>query len=314
SVLDVWAEVDNAAQQGTGDLIGMAVYDPNGKRYGDTSIPLPVEGSNIREAVINNPIPGQWRVEFKGASGLTALPGVGSPQQLALPGTANVKVTQVQHILPNIPDIAGNPLYDQIIFALTNRLIDTYPDGTFRPDQTVTREDLARTLMLVAPVRQSLANTSRFTDVSGDLARIADAVTSNGSTFRDVGFTASPIMTSSGTLFNPGAPINRLDLAVALVKALGHDAKAAALAGTTVKAPDGTPLIDNASIPANLRGYVQIAINDGMFEAFPAELKQVAPGQFQAVPGPRFEPGTGLTRGTLAAKLGVFNTLFVTGG
>jgi len=173
SVLDVWAAVDNAAQQGVGDLIGMAVYDPNGKRYGDTSIPLPVEGSNIREAVINNPVPGTWRVEFRGACGLAATPGVCSPQQLAAPGTADVKVNQVEHILPNIPDITGDPLYNQIVFALTNRLIDTYPDGTFRPDQTITREDLARTLILDAPVRQSMSDTPKFADVSGDFARFA---------------------------------------------------------------------------------------------------------------------------------------------
>jgi serine protease AprX len=314
SVLDVWASVDDAAQQGIGDLIGMAVYDPNGKRYGDTSIPLPVEGSNIRETVINNPIPGTWRVEFKGASGLTAAPQAASPQQLALPGTANVKVNQVEHILPNIPDISGNALHDQIVFALTNRLIDTYPDGTFRPDQTITREDLARTLVLDAPVRQSLSNTPKFADVSGDLARIADAVTSNGATFRDVGFSSTPIMTSSGTSFNPTATVTRLDVAVAFVKALGHDAKAQGLAGVPVKAPDGTPVIDNAQIPDALKGYVQVAINDGMFEAFPASVVQVSPGVFQAMPGPRFEPATTMTRAQLAAKLGTFNTLFTTGG
>ncbi|HTH51784.1 MAG TPA: hypothetical protein VL501_07620, partial [Pyrinomonadaceae bacterium] len=172
----------------------------------------------------------------------------------------------------------------------------------------------ARTLMVDAPVRQSLGNTSKFTDVSGDLARIAEAVTSNGSTFRDVGFTSTPVMTSSGGLFNPSAPISRLDLAVALVKALGHDAKAKALAGTTVTTADGsTPLIDSDQIPAELRGYVQIAIKDGMFEAFPAEIRQIGPGQFQAVPGPRFEPSTGLTRATLAAKLAKYYTLFWSG-
>ena len=114
-------------------------------------------------------------------------------------------------------------------------------------------------------------------------------------------------------MFNPANPANRLDLAIAFVKALGHDAKAKALAGTTVTV-GGAALTDNAQIPSDLRGYVQIAINDGMFEAFPASIVQIAPGQYQAVPGPRFEPATGLTRGTLAVKLGLFNNLFTTGG
>ncbi len=111
------------------------------------------------------------------------------------------------------------------------------------------------------------------------------------------------MMTSSGTSFNPGASATRLDIAVALVKALGHDAKAQALAGQPVTAPDGTPVIDNGQIPDALKGYVQIAINDGMFEAFPATTIETSPGVFQVIPGPRFEPGWQLTRATLAAKL-----------
>lgn len=313
SVLDVWATVDVVGGPGTGNFIGMSVYDPNGVRYGASSIPTPVVGGAVRETVINNPIAGAWRVEFKGACGLSAVPGVCSPQQLAAPGTADVKIDQIKYNLPGIPDIDSSPLKDQIIFALKNRLIDTYADGTFRPDQIVDREDLARSLALNVPMRQSLGQTPKFADVSGDLARIAEALTSNGSTFRDVGFTSTPIMTSSGTSFNPNDPVGRLDLAVAFVKALGHDAKAKALAGTVVTY-QGTPLTDNASIPSDLRGYVQVAIDDGMFEAFPAAIVQVAPGQFQAVPGPRFEPATGVTRATLAAKLGAFQTLFWTGG
>jgi serine protease AprX len=315
SVLDVWGNVDAIAEAGTGNFVGMSVYDPTGKRYGATSIPTPVIGTGVREVIVNNPVAGTWRVEFRGACGLAATPGVCSPQQLAAPGPAQLRISQVKYVLPNIADLSeSTPGYDGIVFALKNRLIDTYPDGTFHPEQTVTREDLARTLMIDAPVRQSIGNTPKFADVSGDLARIAEAVTSSGSTFRDVGFTSTGAMAASGTNFNPAAPISRLDLAVALVKSLGHDAKARALAGTTVTTKDGsTPLIDSDQIPAELRGYVQIAIQDGMFEAFPAEIRQIGPGQFQAVPGPRFEPASGLTRGQFAAKLASYYTLFWSG-
>jgi hypothetical protein len=33
-----------------------------------------------------------------------------------------------------------------------------------------------------------------------------------------------------------------------------------------------------------------------MMEAFPAEMRQVAPGQFQTLPGPRFEPNRNVKR------------------
>jgi len=121
------------------------------------------------------------------------------------------------------------------------------------------------------------------------------------------------MMSYSGNLFSPTGPVNRLDLAVALVKALGHDAQAAALAGTPVTY-QGTELSDDAQIPAALRGYVQIAIDDGLFETYPAEVREVSPGHFVAFPGPRFEPATTVDRATLGVKLNAFQQLFINAG
>lgn len=101
-------------------------------------------------------------------------------------------------------------------------------------------------------------------------------------------------------------------VAMTLTRAPGHDADARALAGST-KTFQNQALSDNAQIPAALRGYVQIAINNGLFEAFPAEVKQIAPGQFQVFPGPRFEPNTTVNRAALATKLNSFRQLFTTG-
>ena len=120
-------------------------------------------------------------------------------------------------------------------------------------------------------------------------------------------------MSFSGSSFNPAGSVNRLDLAVALVRALGHDHTARALANTTVMV-NGVALTDNAQIPGSLRGYVQLAIDKGLVEAFPAEIRQTGPGQFTALPGPRFEPATTMTRATLASKLGKYRSLFVIGG
>jgi serine protease AprX len=168
-------------------------------------------------------------------------------------------------------------------------------------------------LALDTDLRQSLAASPKFTDVSGDLAKIAEAVTAKGSTLRDYDFVPTGMMSYTGTSFNPTGSVNRLDLAVALVKALGHDAEARALANTNVTS-EGTTLSDNAQIPGSLRGYVQVALNLGLFEAFPAEVRQIAPGVYQAIPGPRFEPATVVTRAQLAQKLNGFRRLFTTGG
>ncbi len=311
--LSVVAQVDALGGAGVGNFVGMRLYDPNGVSYGASSIPTPIIGTSVREITVSNPMPGQWRLEIRGACSLSAVPGFCSPQQIASPGPVDGTISQIKYILPNITDIAGHPQQAQIESALRRRVIDIYADGTFRPEQTVTREDLARSMVLNAPVRQAIATTAKFTDVSGELARIADAVTTNGSTLRDYTFVPTGLMSYSGSAFNPTGTVNRLDLAVALVKAIGRDNEARALAGSTVTY-QATPLSDNGQIPPSLRGYVQIAIDNGMFETWPAEVIQIAPGQWQALPGPRFEPATLVKRATLAAKLTAFQDLFNAGG
>ena len=47
-------------------------------------------------------------------------------------------------------------------------------------------------------------------------------------------------------------------------------------------------------------------------EAFPAQVIEVAPGQFVALPGPRFEPSSRLTRELLAGKVSTLAKIFAT--
>jgi serine protease AprX len=313
NVLDVFANVDDVIEFGTGNFVGIRITSPSGVNY-STAIETPVIGSTAREVTVQNPEAGTWHLEVRGARGLAAAPQASSPTQIAQPGPVNGNVVQVKYLLPVIPDIQGHQQQAQIEAALKNRVIDIYADGTFRPDDITSREDLARAIILNAPVRQSIASTPRFVDVTGDFLRIAEAVTANGSTLRDYNFVpGGAVSAPSNASFKPTGLVNRLDVAVALVRALGHDAEARALAGSTVTW-NGTPLSDNDQIPANLRGYVQIAINDGLFEAYPAQVVQTGPGQFQALPGPRFEPGTFVNRATLAIKLDAYRQLFTTGG
>ena len=310
STLDVTATVDLPADPGATNLVGLRLHAPDGTVY---SPGFPIGTSPFRQVIVENPMPGTWYVEARGTRGLSTVPQFTSPTQVAAPGPVDGNVAKISYILPPIADIAGHSLQTEIETALKNRLIDTYADGTFRPDATLSREEFARSLALNTSLRQSLAATARFSDVSGDLLGIAEAVTSKGSTLRDFDFIPTGMMSFSGTSFNPTGSVNRLDGAVAFVKALGHDPAARALANSTVTF-QGTPLSDNAQIPGALRGYVQLAIDKGLFEAFPAEVRQIGPGQFIAIPGPRFEPATTVSRAVLAAKLNKYRSLFTTGG
>ncbi|MCY7348823.1 MAG: S8 family serine peptidase [Pyrinomonadaceae bacterium] len=312
NVLDVFATVDTIAEEGTGNLVGIRLTSPSNVRY-STAIEFPVIGSSARQIVVQNPEAGTWTLEVRGANGLTAAQAVSSPTQIALPGPVDGTVTQIKYILPTISDIIGHSQQVGIEAAIKSRLIDTFTDGTFRPDTLVTRADLARTLVSNTALRQSLKAAARFTDVSGDLARIAEAVTANGSTNRDFNFIPKGLMSADGATFNPTGTVNRLDLAVAFIRAIGLDEAARARANQPVVF-NGAALSDNAQIPGELRGYVQLAIDKGLFEAFPAEVRNLGNGQFQVLPGPRFEPNTTVTRATLATKLNSFKVKFTTGG
>ncbi|MCA1817285.1 MAG: S8 family serine peptidase [Acidobacteria bacterium] len=303
-VLDVFAKYDNIQQDGNGNILLLALYAPDGTEY-DSNYSLPVLDAGTRQVIVKNPVPGTWAMEMVGYPGFAGT----TLRNAALPTPVDVTVKRVTLSLAPVVDIAGTPAEADITDLLKFRRIDTFADGTFRPADAVTRGDFARTLAVNAPLRQSLGTAPKFPDLSGDLSAIADAESANGSTLRDWDFTPGGVLGGSGSSFNPSAATTRLDAAVAFVRALGLDPQARQLAGSTVTS-GGTPLTDNAQIPTALRGYVQIALDKGLFEAFPAQVIQIAPGVFQAVPGPRFEPATALTRGALAAKLEKFITLY----
>ena len=135
-----------------------------------------------------------------------------------------------------------------------------------------------------------------------------------GSTLRDWNFAPQGMMSASGSLFNPGGLISRLDLAVALVRALGLDAQAQALAGTNVTVTsNGQTLVlaDNSDIPSALRGYVQLALNDQILQAF-FSLEQ-GPFDFQPTLTARVKPNDPVSRAFLAYALANFRQHFALG-
>lgn len=307
----------------TGNSLGLFLWPPGcqapmaatGSRPAcvfSSGLALPLLNGPKRQVVVRNPVAGQWIAEIGGVRGLAAVPQAASPVGIALPDRVVSRVARATLLLQSVADIAGHPQEAAIRAALLNRQSDILDDGLFHPDATVTRADFARHLALITPLRQSLSAQPRFADVSGDLAAIAEAVTAKGSTLRDWNFAPDGMMSASDATFNPQGAVNRLDVAVAFVRGLGLDAAATALANSTVTF-QGQALTDNAEIPAALRGYVQIALNRGVLEAFPAEVREIAPGQFVAIPGPRFEPATVMTRGVLAEKVGRFSQAFAAG-
>ena len=309
---------NSAATDQTGNSLGLILYPPGCTDLDcgySSGLALPVLDSPYRQVVVKFPVAGEWIAEVRGLRGLTVADQCAcSPAGLAVPERVDGKIERANVTLQPVSDIAGHPAEQQIRNALLNRQMDLFADGTFRPDSSVTRDDFARHLMLNTPLRQSLAATPKFTDVTADLEPLAEAVTASGSTLRDWNFTPAGMMSASGSLFNPTATITRLDLAVALVRALGQDARAKALAGTPVTVTyNGQTLTvdDNGSIPSALRGYVQIALNDGILQA----TFSLTQGTFDLTPTlhAQAKPLDPVTRAWMAYALDHYRQHFVAG-
>ncbi|MGQ0835506.1 MAG: S8 family serine peptidase [Gammaproteobacteria bacterium] len=309
-ILDVAVDFGtNPVTDEAGNTMGLTLHAPDGTTF-TSGLTLPVLDATDRRIRIKRPVAGRWIAEVRGLRGvIIGGQPILSPVGIAVPERVDGVIRQFAVALAGVPDLAGHPDQKRIETMLADRRIDVLADGFFHPDAAVTREDFARSLALAVPLRQSLAAAPRFNDVAGDLRPFAEAATAKGSTLRDFGFTPDGVMSASGAAFDPLRATTRLDLAVAFVRALGRDADAKALANTTVMS-GGQALTDNAAIPAALRGYVQIAIDKGLLETFPAEVREIAPGRFEAIPGPRFEPTSVVSRAKLATTIDRFAQVF----
>jgi serine protease AprX len=316
---------NNAATNQVGNSMGLVLYppgcvplasDPQGvppcAAKFNSGLTLPVLDSTRRRVVAKNPAAGQWTAEVRGLRGLAAAP-VSSPVGLAVPERVDGTINRTTFTLQDIGDISSHAAQKQIQNVVINRQMDIFTDGLFHPDANVTREDFARLLVLNTPLRQSLGSAPKFADVSGDLAAIAEAATAKGSTLRDWNFGPAGLMSANGSTFNPAGNISRLDLAVALVRALGLDAEAKAKAGSPVTVTySGQTLTvtDNADIAPAMRGYVQFALDKGILQAY-FTLEQ-GPFDLQPTLKARVKPGDPTTRAWMAYALDHYMEHFVT--
>jgi serine protease AprX len=306
-----------------GNAMGLALYppgclptaeDPQGVppcAY-NSGLTLPTQDSPHRRIVVKNPIAGQWIAEIRGLRGLAAVPEASAPVGLAVPETVNGTVNRAIFTLQSVPDISGNAAEKQIQSVVINRQMDLFADGLFHPDANVTREDLARLLVLNTPLRQSQGSIPKFSDVSGDLAAIAEAVTAKGSNLRDWNFVPAGMISAAGSTFNPAGNISRTDLAVGLVRSLGLDTEARAKAGsnvTVVYSGQTLTLADNADISPALRGYVQYALDKGILQAYFA-LEQ-GPFDLQPTLKARVKPNDPTSRAWMAYALDHYMQHFV---
>ena len=151
---------------------------------------------------------------------------------------------------------------------------------SFRPSFGVTRAALAAAVVQGAQVPQYVAAQPQFTDVRDLLTRnFVESVQAapSGALFSD----------TQDNRFQPNALADRLTAAIVLVRAAGLRGEAEAQANASL------PFTDTASIPAQWRGYVAVALARGLLK-----------------PGNKtFRPQTALTRLELAQALVVLQRI-----
>ncbi len=304
-----------AARANVGEnTVAISLTDPDGKRYG-SSIALPVLGQNI--AVTAPGVAGTWTLTVRGVGSVsgTSLDPAKATNGYGVPGTVDVNVKQLRidgfSGLADVGDHAGRQFIE---FGVANRLVDGFSDGRFYPDQPLTRGELATYLAMGAGVRQNLPlnGAPSFSDVASGspLRPFAEAAVAYGAAQRDLSHRQLGVMGTFNGAFRPSDNVTRVSLAYSLVQALGLQAQAQASSGSLSVLSDGkrVAIEDAASIPASLRGYVQLALDQGLVNARFAVTQ--GPYDLQPVLRAYFDPSQHVTRAGYAAAasrlLGVY--------
>jgi serine protease AprX len=293
------ARVDGAGLLGeSGNPINLVLIAPDGTEY-SSGVNLLFPLYYDRTVSVNSPSAGIWKAEIRGLKGNAVNPiGVSLPETVQ--GTLSFsKVSGFS----GLNDIAAHPAAEAIKMAVNERLVDGYSDGTFKPDQTLLRKDLAKYLVMGTGVRQA-KSVAALSGVSGADLPFVQAVLAKGASIRNHSQTENGVMLlkADGT-FSPDSAVNRAELAYSLVQALGLQKQASEFSGeVTVQYKDSRILVkDGATIPAHLKGYVQLALDLNILNAT-FSVKQ-GPYDLQPTVEAVFSPAKNVTRGDFAVAI-----------
>ncbi|MBM6619184.1 S8 family serine peptidase [Bacillus sp. RD4P76] len=279
----------------TGNPVNLVLVAPDGTETSSgVSVLFPLYTD--RTAQVTSPMAGKWQVKLEGVNGL------------ALPETIKGEVSlKKAGAFTGLNDIAGHPAEDAIKAAVNERLVDSFADGNFRPNDTLTRIDFAKYLTMGAGVRQylPLSGVSSFTDVKGTDVAFAEAVAAKGAALRDTGYKGKGVIlpTADGK-FSPKQSVSRAELAYSLVQNLGLHQEAEARNGdnlTVLYNGQRVAISDASQVPAHLRGYVQLALDLNILNAY----FHVTQGPYDLVPTvtATFKPTNTVTRADYAVAI-----------
>jgi serine protease AprX len=245
----------------TGNLATIALISPSGDET-RAGIPVTFTLSSDRGVAVSSPEAGIWKLRIQG------LNGVAIPEEIS--GVINMLITSGTS---GLDDIVGHPAESSIKMAVNSRLVDGLSGGLFKPDELLKRIDMADYLMMGGGIRQFVSVDGNFTmtDVN-DKSLIVESIVANGAALRDMEQKFSGIMVPKGPgEFSPNGNINRAEISYSLVQSLGLEKFAIERNGQapTVTLGGETYALDDADeIPAGLEGYVSVALDLNLIDAF----------------------------------------------
>ncbi|MDF2722141.1 MAG: hypothetical protein K0Q59_1816, partial [Paenibacillus sp.] len=167
--------------------------------------------------------------------------------------------------------------YGAVQDMIGNGIIDGYDDGSFHPDDPLTREQFAKLLTLALDEPLQPAAEATFSDVSPDMWSYLYIETVKP-------YLEGYTLPIGKPFFEPGALLTREDVAVALVKSMKLRTD-----GVDARSIVESSLTDYGDISPGLDLYVAVALQNGLIEGYPDGT---------------FKPHDGLNRAAAATLLG----------
>lgn len=246
--------------------LGLELFGPDGLKAAEASkIYRPSLMGNRQRIVLSSPSAGSWRVSVKNA--------VVSASPFSQSYVGALEVGRAQY--SPMADLSGLSAGLRSDIRQSIRSFVMAPLGNrFHPELAVTRADLAAALVFGSRIPQYQAPQATYADVTDAGTRVfVESAQSapSGPIFLDA---------PTGSRFRPNEASTRLATAVALIRAAGLTAEADAKKSTPLA------IADALTIPADLRGYVYVALARGFI-----------------APESTFRPQSAFTRGELAHAL-----------
>ena len=298
----------SASSETLANLVKLKLEAPDGTVYFG-NLTTPVLSSTMRVSAPAQA--GEWKLS---AFGITSLSGVqadptGTTNGPGIPEFIEGDISILTSGgYEGLNDISNHPAESAIEFAVSERLIDSKNNKTYRPDANLTRQDLAQFLVMGLSIRQQrdLLNEQKpaFTDVSSQYAPYVDAVTTLGSALKDRVQSQWPVMLSNGSEFTPRKNVSKQELAYSLVQGLGLETQALSFSGEITVDYNGERIVvmDSSSVTPVLKGYVQAAIDMSLMGVRFA-LEQ-GPYDLSPTVVAYFEPANNIKRADYAVIIG----------